>query len=262
MQDALEAVWAAKDPQQALESLRVDREWEKLALLESILGLVHPKDIPRILLPDSRRHGGWYLNKATELAVARHLDAAIALLNISDTDDPAVQRLRLTLLRFQMIDGILRTAAPGGANVFTVEEYLKGGTAALFNSPAIRIVGRDGLFRQLLTRGLFDTCSEFHRQAPRCGKGKLHPILATRLPRPPSSLQGELEALRGDPMQLRTRVQSVLELMVRRRELGDMDLDCWRELGRYEEFLSDKVEYDQLEARCFEELENISSSVN
>lgn len=253
MVNVLKTLWTSENTQKALESLQIGGEEDKLVLLESSLGSIDPSSIPSRLYPDTTLHCGWYIEWAMELATTGKLDSAISLLNVlSSQDDGKVQRLKAALTRFKMITDILAETEPNSLKNFTFKEYLDTGIAAIFDNKALR--SRDALFRLFLAKGLFRSVREFHQHAPRCGKNRLSSILAERLPRPLQSLRAELTEMREDRAGLRRRVGRVMELMVRRRELGEMDLDCWRELRRYQEF-STEVQYEQLESMCFEQLE-------
>lgn len=227
-------------------------------------------------LPDPQQHFAWYCGRARELIAAGHLAHALTLLHRIPVETSRMARTLLERVQayertLECIKELLLEAdADTGVEGEGLTEALRRFSFVDFEEhgvPGLLRLIDHGPTRNRLTQLLFKSGSYGNSLdaglalVPGCGKAELASFLAGRLPTPqPRSLQSELAGLRSDPVRLRHRVNQVLALLVRRREMTTVDLASWREISAYQEFA--QADYETtIEAFCLAELEALQERI-
>ncbi|PJF18122.1 hypothetical protein PSACC_02064 [Paramicrosporidium saccamoebae] len=223
-----------------------------LAILEAIPH-GEPPELYKHLLPDPHVYQCWYRRRACQLASTGHTTNAIKLLELSISGSkPSGLETQLldTLYDYERVVSLLRMADR--------EEVLQQFTFELFSRDRL-----EGLFKlldgkmlqqfkqELLSSTLTILPNEISLLSNFTGDVT---VLGESLSSEPFSVREQIASLRHDPKKHKRIIQRVMELLVKRRKAGTIDVSTWIQIQNYKE-LAELDELPGLEEFCFKELE-------
>lgn len=241
-----------------LKSLNIDEPF--INIVGKIPRIFDPEEYRECLPPAKVKYAGWFERRAREMAYGGYCDYALRLLQFGALQDETLYH-RLT--KYSLIHETLREMEMPVEVSFEV--YDRDGIKAF-------IVALDGaektiieFARRALGRSLTVTPddSKLLLQSVKGAEKQgtpYHPLIARRLFRSGlGSLKEEIKQMRADPWAVHDRINRIMRLIVKRRELGQSSLSLaeYDDLAFYEEFQQDEDCAD-LESFCYEELERLS----